>query len=203
NGARRWIAVGPLTFQPSELAKWSMIFVRAWYGSVKQWRLPRFWLDFVPGMLLILAVTGLIVIEDLGTAVLVGAPSITLLYVGGARMTHLLAMLPLPTAMVVLAILTSPYRIGRITTFLDPYADPQGGGYHMIQSMAAIAGGEVTGRGLGHGIHKFEYLPEDTTDFIFAVICEELGVFGAGLVAALYAALLLAMLSVLRRQEGR
>jgi cell division protein FtsW len=87
----------------------------------------------------------------------------------------------------------------RIRAFLDPYADPQGIGYHILQSMGAIHGGGLAGRGLGNSIQKFGYLPEDTTDFIFAIVCEELGVMGAAVVIALYAFLLLCGLSIVRR----
>src|SRR6185295_7665477 len=99
------------------------------------------------------------------------------------------------------AIWVSPYRIKRLTAFLDPYADPQGAGYHMIQSMAAVAGGEGPGRGLGHGLQKFGYLPEDKTDFLFAVICEELGVVGAAIVIGLFVCLIWAGLAVVRREK--
>jgi hypothetical protein len=101
------------------------------------------------------------------------------------------------------AIITNPYRIHRITSFLDPYQDAQGKGYHMIQSMVAVANGQFFGRGLGHGLQKFGYLPEDTTDFLFAIVCEELGVFGAALVIFLYGALLWSVLSVIRREPSR
>jgi len=98
-------------------------------------------------------------------------------------------------------ILANPYRMERVTAFLDPYADPQGAGYHMIQSMAAIAGGAGAGRGLGHGLQKFGYLPEDRTDFVFAVIGEELGIAGAGMVIALYVILVWACLAIVRAER--
>jgi cell division protein FtsW len=96
-------------------------------------------------------------------------------------------------------VIQSPYRLQRLMAYLDPYQDPQGIGYHIIQSMSAVAGGGIAGRGLGNGVRKFGYLPEDTTDFIFAIICEELGVFGAAFVLFLYAALLLSAFLVVRR----
>jgi len=114
----------------------------------------------------------------------------------------MLLLAPPALAMLALAVLSSPYRMKRMTAFLDPYADPEKTGFHMIQSMAAVANGEVTGRGLGHGLQKFGYLPEDRTDFLFAVICEELGIVGAGLVVALYAGLLVAGLSIVKRERS-
>src|SRR6185436_16902775 len=97
---------------------------------------------------------------------------------------------------VIALIVANPYRIKRIETFVDPYLQPQKDGYHMIQSMLAVSGGQ------GFGIQKFGYLPEDTTDFLFAIICEELGIFGALLVAGLYTALLWAGFSIVRRQPS-
>jgi hypothetical protein len=90
----------------------------------------------------------------------------------------------------------------RLVTFLNPYADPEGAGYHMIQSMVAVANGEVAGRGLGHGLQKFGYLPEDRTDFLFAIICEELGVAGALVVVALYGGMLWSCWTIIRREQA-
>ena len=97
------------------------------------------------------------------------------------------------------AVLMSPYRIDRVRAFLDPWQDPQGIGYHVIQSMVTVAGGGVAGRGLGNSIQKFGYLPEDTTDFIFAIISEELGLVGVTVVVCLYGAMLMCGLSVITR----
>jgi cell division protein FtsW len=98
--------------------------------------------------------------------------------------------------------MTSEYRVKRIMAFVDPYADPQGIGYHTIQSLVAVAGGEGFGRGLGHGLQKFGYLPEDRTDFLFAIICEELGIAGAALVITLFLTLLFASLAVAARERS-
>jgi cell division protein FtsW len=162
-------------------------------------RLKRFRTGFVPGLGLLLAVVGLIISEDLGTAVLIVGAGMLLLVAAGVRIWHVAILAPIPVALMVLAIVVSPYRIQRIRAFLDPYADPQGQGYHMIQSMVAVSAGEFTGRGLGHGVHKFGYLPEDTNDFLFAIICEELGLFGAVFVLFLYGILIHAIFSILKR----
>src|SRR5690606_10904877 len=115
-----------------------------------------------------------------------------------------LALCAAPAAAgITLAILTSPYRMRRITAFLDPWADPAGDGYHMLQSLAAIAGGEGTGRGLGHGLQKYGYLPEDTNDFLFAIICEEMGIAGALLVAVLFCGLVWSAIAIIRREPSR
>lgn len=206
NGARRWVYLGPaswrLSFQPSELAKWAMVIVVASYVvHLGAERMRQFWSGLVPALVITMLVCGLIVLEDLGTAVLIGAVALFLLFAGGARWWHIGILFPLPVAGVAAAVLTSEYRMNRIESFLNPYADPQDTGYHMIQSMVAVAEGHITGRGLGHGVYKFGYLPEDTTDFLFAVICEELGIFGAALVVFLYLTLLLAAAQVIRRQS--
>lgn len=190
-GAQRWVefklpAVGELSIQPSELAKWGMIFVVAFYASRMGPRLASFTRGLVPGLVALGAVAGFMVIEDLGTAVLIVLVGALLLVAGGARLWQLLLLLPVGALALGAAIWQHPYRLERIAAFLNPYSDAEKSGFHMIQSMVAVANGEVWGRGLGNGLQKFGYLPEDTTDFVFAIICEELGLFGAGLVVALY-----------------
>jgi len=207
NHARRWLNLGSasrrLSFQPSELAKWGMVFAIASYVvQVGEERMKRFWTGLVPALAATMLVCALIVLEDLGTAVLIGAVALFLLYAAGARWWHIGILFPVPVAGIVLAVLTSDYRRERIISFLHPYADPQDKGYHMIQSMVAVAEGRLTGRGLGHGVYKFGYLPEDTTDFLFAIVCEELGLIGAVLVIFLYTVLLLAAAHIIRRQTG-
>ncbi len=199
NGARRWIHLGPFGFQPSEIAKWGMVIVLAWYGVWNAKRMDSLFKGFLPPMFLVLLVCALIASEDLGTAVLIGAVSVGMLIAAGARPWHAALLMPIGALGFVAAIIVSPYRMDRIRAFLDPYADPQGIGYHILQSMGAIHGGGLAGRGLGNSIQKFGYLPEDTTDFIFAIICEELGVMGATLVIALYGFLMLCGLSIVRR----
>lgn len=206
NNSHRWVALSAgsfnLSFQPSEIAKWSLILVMAWYlcliGTQRIW---KFYSGLLPGLLLIGAVCGTIVLEDLGTAVLIGVVAVVLLYLGGARPAHLMALSPAALACVYSMIASSPYRRARIEAFLHPYDDPEGVGYHIIQSMSAIMDGGITGRGLGHGVHKFGYLPEDTTDFLFAIVCEELGLLGAALIASIFLALVLAGLRIAQRQQ--
>ena len=198
NGAYRWLNLGPLSFQPSELAKWGMVIILAAYVARHGSVMGAFRYGVLIPMVLVGFVCGLIAVEDLGSAALIAMVCAALLVAGGTRLIHA-AMLAPPTALAVLAALfASPYRLDRLRAFIDPFQDPEGIGYHVIQSLSAVAGGGLAGRGLGHGIQKFGYLPEDTTDFIFAVICEELGIAGAVLVAALYAAIMLAGLAIVR-----
>src|SRR5690606_28370120 len=199
NGSHRWIRVPVFgSAQPSEFAKWGLVVILAvhlaWQGTRVR-SFPRLLVTLVP----IGVLAGLVIKEDLGTGVLMLAVAGTLLLAAGARIWHLLLFVPPALAGLGVALITSPYRVTRLLTFLDPYADPQGTGYHMIQSMVTVAGGEGFGRGLGFGLQKFGYLPEQRTDFLFAVICEELGVVGAALVVSLYLAILWSGLSVMKR----
>ena len=186
NGARRWISLGVTQFQPSELGKWSLVVFLAYFISQRKVPLERFWTGFVPTLVPVGIVALLIVIQDFGTAALIGVCTVAILLAGRAKVWHLaVAAAPGLTA-AVWFVAHKPYRMKRMTAFMDPYADPQGNGYHMIQSLLSFSTGGIFGRGLGNGIQKLGYLPEDTTDFIFAVICEELGLFGACLTVALY-----------------
>lgn len=203
NGAQRWVSIpgmAGLGFQPSEIAKWAMPAVVAAYAVSRAHELRKFWTGMLPGLCAAGAVAAVIAVEDLGTAVLIAAVGCVLLVAAGARLWQLATLAPAGLLLVVGAIIAEPYRMRRLTAFLDPYADPEGSGYHMIQSMVAVANGEVFGRGLGFGLQKFGYLPEDRTDFLFAIICEELGVIGAGVVLTLYVALLWTCWSIVRRQ---
>jgi cell division protein FtsW len=199
NGARRWISIGPVGFQPSEIAKWGVLVVIAWHAARRTGSLGRLSSGLIAPMVLVGAICGLIGSEDLGTAVLIAVVAVCMLFAGGTKIRHVALLLPIGAIGFIAAVASSPYRIDRLRAFLDPYQDPQGSGYHVLQSMAAVAGGGLAGRGLGNGLQKFGYLPEDTTDFLFAIICEELGIVGAALVIALYTVLLLCGLSIIRR----
>ena len=185
NGARRWLPLGFVQVQPSELAKWAVVLYLAWWLSsrpVDLRKFSRFLLTLIPvGMLCLL-----VVIQDFGTAALIALCALTMLIIGRVRTWHLLVTIPPALVAAAWFVMSEPYRWRRMTAFLDPYAAPQAEGYHMIQSLLSFATGGVTGKGLGNGIQKLGYLPEDTTDFIFSVICEELGLFGALLTVTLY-----------------
>ncbi len=196
NGANRWITVGPIGLQPSEIAKWGMPFLVAWHCCRRTGALGEFWRGFIPPFVLVSAVAGLIALEDLGTAVLIMLVALAMLVAAGVRLWHVGLLLPAALTGFVALVLTSPYRVNRILAYIDPFADSQGKGYHIIQSMAAIAGGGLPGRGLGNGIQKFGYLPEATTDFIYSIACEELGIGGAIGIIALFALLALTGLSI-------
>ncbi len=206
-GAKRWIeftlpGAGLQSLQPSEIAKWVLPTLIAIFAAARGPAIGTILKGLLPAGIAVALVCGLIMREDLGTAVLIGASCGVVLLAAGIRWWHVGVLAAVALAASVHAVHTSPYRMDRITSFLDPWADPAGKGYHMIQSIAAISGGELTGRGLGNGLHKLDYLPEDTTDFLFAIICEELGVLGAAGVAGVFALLIWACIGVVRNERS-
>ncbi|HYE63304.1 MAG TPA: putative peptidoglycan glycosyltransferase FtsW [Phycisphaerales bacterium] len=203
NGSHRWIQITEtLSMQPSEVAKWAMVLLIALYGASRVRVIHEFWRGLVPALFCVGLVAGFIVLEDLGTGVLIGVVACLMLLAAGARLRYFMMAVPVALIGIAGAIITSPYRVKRILAFIDPYEDPKGIGYHTIQSLLAIANGGGFGRGLGHGLQKFNYLPEDHTDFIFAIICEELGIAGAALVTALFATLVWTGFMVMRREQN-
>ena len=210
NGSARWITFhlpGLESIQPSEIAKWAIIIIVAWYaarlGSYKEHRLRKFFTGLLPVCLCAGIVAAVVIKEDLGTGALMLLATAIVLLAGGARWTHFASFIPFALVGLVGAIIAAPYRVTRITTFLNPYADPAGDGYHMIQSMSTVAGGGLFGRGLGNGLQKFGYLPEDTTDFLFAVVCEELGLIGAFIVICAYAGIVWTGTSIAMRERSK
>ncbi len=198
NGAQRWIVIPlpglrEISVQPSEIAKWGVVLMLARYGASLGERARSFTQGLIPGLLAAALVAVIIASEDLGTAVLIAVVAGVMLLGAGISLWRMAALAPLGLLGVAVGVLIEPYRIQRLTTFLNPFADPQDAGFHMIQSMSAIAGGGVFGRGLGFGIQKFGYLPEVQNDFLFAVICEELGFAGASLTLALELGLLVSI----------
>jgi len=203
NGSRRWIGLPGtgLTMQPSEIAKWAMPLFLAWYCARHASQIRRFWSGLVPALLMLGVVCAIVTHQDLGTGALIFGVGCLVLLAGGAKLWHFIALAPLPLAGLVGAIIIEPYRVRRLTTFINPYADPDGDGYHMIQSLVAVANGEGFGRGIGFGLQKFGYLPEDRTDFLFAVLCEELGIMGVLIVLTLYAGILIGGLRIVMREK--
>src|SRR5439155_27150399 len=140
---------------------------------------------FLRPLLPVGAIALLVLIHDFGTAALIMLCAVMMLMVGKVKWWHLAVILPPALGAAFWFVFHKQYRWRRMTAFMDPYANPKEG-YHIIQSLLSFATGGLTGKGLGNGVQKLGYLPEDTTDFIFAVVCEELGLFGALLTVALY-----------------
>ena len=200
NGARRWLRIGPIQLQASEVAKWAVVLFLADWLARRPVDLERFTTGLLPTVAPVAIVCLLVVIQDFGTAALIAGCALAMLLAGRVRLLHLTAVLVPAMIAAFLFVHQTPYRWRRMTAFMHPYANPQGDGYHMIQSLLSFATGGVTGRGLGNGVQKLGYLPEDTTDFIFSVICEELGLFGAILTAALYLGIVVVGWRIVRRQ---
>ncbi|QDR80384.1 stage V sporulation protein E [Sporomusa termitida] len=187
NGARRWLGFGSLYLQPSEIAKLAMVLFTANSLAKSQDKISSFTKGVVPQLTMLLVVFGLILKEpDLGTALVIGGTVFILLFAAGAKLSHLGSLGALGVAGIIGAILVEPYRLKRLLAFSDPWADPLNSGYHIIQSLYAIGSGGLFGVGLGRSREKFLYLPEPHTDFIFAILGEELGFIGTVTVIILF-----------------
>lgn len=187
NGARSWIIIAGNQFQPSEFVKLCLILILSRTMSIKSNKMNSFKEGLLPPLIMIGIVCGLIVLEpDLGTAMVIAIASFIMLFAGGANYKHLLTLAGGGISLGVLAILMAPYRFARILAFIDPFKDPRGKGYQIIQSLYAIGSGGLMGVGLGRSMQKFFYIPEQHTDFIFSILSEELGFIGATLIILLF-----------------
>ncbi len=190
-GARRWLSIGGVNFQPSELAKFALAIFIAKSLVKRENRLSDFMYGYLP-KLIVLGFFFLPILNqpDFGTAMIIGVVSFLMFFVGGVRPKFLfyscLTLLPF----LISALMGAEYRRRRIFAFLDPWQDPSNGGFQAIQSFYAFGRGGFSGTGLGKSSQKLFYLPEAHTDFIFAIIGEELGLLGAGAIVALFGILL-------------
>jgi cell division protein FtsW len=176
NGSRRWLGLGPVRFQVSELAKIGLVFVLAHYLALNQSRMGELKRGFFYPLGIIGVACGLIMLQpDFGTAALVGAVGVTLLFLAGARWRYIFTSVGLGAALFTVAVLFNPNRLARFTSFLDVEGNKQGGTYQVYQSFLAFAAGGLEGAGLGQGRQQIYFLPEAHTDFIFAIVGEELG----------------------------
>jgi cell division protein FtsW len=179
NETHRWIRMGALSFQPAELAKLSIVVFLAYHVERRAARIDEF-VTLFPALLLVGWFSFLVLIQpDLGTAFCLVLTGAVMLYVAGVRTRHFAALALPALAVLYGAVMSVPWRRIRLITFLDPWSDPQGAGYQVIQSLIAVGTGGITGVGLMEGRQKLFYLPYPYSDFIFAVIGEELGMLGA------------------------
>lgn len=187
NGARRWIRVIGISFQPSELAKLTLIISISAYIAKMAGRMEDFVYGFFPPVVLLGVFQILIMLQpDMGTAITIGFIVVPLLFIGGAKIPHILSLgIPL-IPFFVKVVFNAGYRKKRLIAFLDPWSDPEGAGFQVIQSFLALGSGGLFGLGLGEGKQKLFFLPEPHTDFIYSLIGEELGFLGASLVVLLY-----------------
>ncbi|MGM9928952.1 MAG: stage V sporulation protein E [Bacillus sp. (in: firmicutes)] len=191
NGSRSWIGVGAFSIQPSEFTKLAMIAFLAKFLSENQKHITTIKKGLAPSLGIVFFAFGMIMLQpDLGTGTVMVGTCIVMIFVSGARVMHFVWMGLIGVAGFVALVASAPYRIKRITSYLDPWEDPLGSGFQMIQSLLAIGPGGLFGLGLGQSRQKFFYLPEPQTDFIFAIISEELGFIGGSFVLLLFSLLL-------------
>lgn len=191
NGARRWLRVGPFNLQPSEFAKLSLVIFMARFLSEHKDRVKSFMKGFLPVLSILSVILVLVVMEpDFGSTVIIGAIVFFIWFIAGLRVLHLASLFMASIPCAIVAVLMNPYRIKRILAFLDPWADPKQGGYQMIQALLAIGSGGWFGRGLGSGFQKYQFLSEAHTDFIYAIVGEELGFVGAALLVLMFVILM-------------
>ena len=196
-GASRWLRVGNLSFQPSELAKMTLVIYLAYSLSAKRDKMKKFMVGIFPHLVVLAIMIPLVLAEpDLGSSLTMILLAISMLFVAGARMRYLLGMAMIAAPAAAWLIYNSPYRLKRITAFLSPWDDPLGAGYHIIHSFYAFASGGIMGLGPGGGQQKLFFLPEPHTDFIFSVVGEELGFIGVTLVALLFLILVIRGISI-------
>jgi cell division protein FtsW len=206
NGARRWFAAGPIQFQPSELLKLALVLYVARYLADHPKRMRGFRQSVAPIAVVAGPALLLIVVEpDLGTALVIAFAIAALLIAAGMPMRYLAALAALAVAAVMVLALAQPYERARLTSFMHPWAaaTKSGAGYQAVQGQIALGSGGLWGVGLGHSVQKTFYLPEAQTDFILAVIGEELGVLGVCGVVFLYGMIAYAGLRTARRASGR
>lgn len=203
HGARRWLDLSPgplyVSFQPSELAKWAIIFFLAATVVSLADTIKMYWRGFAFLCLFPVLVVALIVMQDFGTAAFIILLTFLMLIMGGACWWHFLTPVPVTAALFYAAIVSSPTRVNRIKSFINPEAIS----YQARQSLIAISTGGIWGKGLGRGICKYGHVPEDTTDFVFAIIAEEFGFVGAALVIAIFIAFVFAGMIIVIRCRDR
>ncbi len=185
--ARRWLSLGPVVLQPSEFSKLALVIFTAAYMSSRRLNIHSFWTASLIPLVLVGSVFFMIQLQpDMGTALVVLAGSVLVVIFAGMPMSQVAGLALALTPPLAYFTLKEEYRMQRLFTFLDPWAEPTGSGYQMIQSLYALGPGHIFGTGLGRGKQKLFYLPEPQNDFIFAVIGEELGFIGAVSVIMLY-----------------
>ncbi len=190
NGTRRWIRLGIVSFQPAELAKLALVIYLAAFVARRQEQLGDIRRGLLPPLLVAGAFAALVFVQpDLGNCLTLVTLTFGLLYLAGSPARYLGWALAPALPLLAIAIWAAPYRLRRMTAFWDPWSDPRGSGFQIIQSWLAFGNGGLLGQGVGGSRQKLFYLPESHTDFIFAVIGEELGFIGAVLFVALFAVL--------------
>lgn len=200
NGSRSWFGIGSFGIQPSEFAKLGLIIFTSKYLTRN--KIKDIKSSVLPILLIVLLIFGLIMLQpDFGTGVIIVITIVALLFVSGVNMSFFIKIGLLGLIGVVILVIIAPYRLERITSFLNPWKDPLGSGFQIIQSMYAIGPGGLLGMGLGNSIQKHFYLPEPQTDFIFSIISEELGFAGILIVTTLFITIIYRSITISIKQE--
>ncbi len=203
-GAERWVQIGPITFQPAELLKITFVlYLAAWLARQGE-RHQSFYKGFVPLFIVLAIIAGILFKQPATTTVVIIVASALIIYfVSGAKLRYIAAVGSAGIAVVALLVYLTPYRLERVSNFLQPDANPLAGGYHINQALIAIGSGGLTGVGFGQSTTKIQYLPEPIGDSIFAVIAEEFGFIGSLALIAIFAALVLKILFLARKIKDK
>ena len=204
NGSMRWINLGVMNMQPSEVAKLLVVVYLAGYLSRRLNEVRNQWRGFIKPMLVVALVLPLLLLEpDFGAAVVLMCAAMGMMFLGGVRLQQFLALFAVTAIGGALLAVSQPYRMQRLVTFMDPWAEENvfSGGYQLTQALIAFGRGEWTGVGLGNSVQKLFYLPEAHTDFVFAIWAEEMGLLGSLLVISLYGILVWRGLQIGRKAE--
>lgn len=203
NGSKRWINFGLINLQVSELAKLFLIIYMAGYLVRRQEKVRNSWAGLLNAGLVLTIVVGLLLFEpDFGSAVVIVFSVMGMIFLAGLGVVQLVALLFLIAIGAFFAVFLTAYRMKRITCFADPWEEPYSCGYQLVQSLIAFGRGDIWGLGLGKSVQKLFFLPEAHTDFIFAIVAEELGFVGAVIVIALFAALIYRVLRLALRAQA-
>lgn len=204
NGSQRWINLGIIMVQASEVAKVCAIIFFASFFSRRYQELHFGWQGFLKPLLIMGVFVLLLLREpDFGSSVVLCVTVIAMMFIAGVRIWHFMLLISIAVSGMAAIAIFSPYRMQRLVTYLDPWADPLNGGYQLTQSLIGFGRGEWTGLGLGNSLQKLFFLPEAHTDFIFAIIAEEFGLLGATVVIGLYAALVARIILVAKNSLAK
>jgi len=199
NGSRRWISLGILNLQVAEVAKLAAIIYIAAYLQRHQFAIKAVWHTFLRPLMFIIAMVALLLAQpDFGSAVVILGTVMGLFFLGGVRLWVFGGLLGAAVGSLALLAVSSPYRMKRLVSFLDPWSDQFNSGYQLVQSLIAFGRGEWFGVGLGNSVQKLFYLPEAHTDFVFAIFAEEMGLFGVVLVIGLLVFVVLRIFAIAR-----
>lgn len=197
NGSTRWIGVGSLNIQVSELAKLFLVAYMAGYLDRRRDEVMASWWGFLKPMLVMFAAAFLLLMEpDFGATVVIASAVLGMIFLSGARIGQFIVLIVGCGILAVLLVVSQPYRLKRLTGYTDPWADQFGSGYQLSQALIAFGRGEWTGLGLGNSVQKLFYLPEAHTDFVFAILAEEFGLLGCAVVILLFATLVFRALKI-------